>query len=233
MSTATYASDRHVGTKATAEELLYQWSDDLGTGGAAPVELAAAIRATGSATARFRVRLGGTVDATDGTLVAEINTTNAAWTERSTSATVTLTAGQQLIKVTGLISSAGQEAQIDGVVVTVGRANDGVGPQLVNFNPPPGVIPGSHDVAAATHIQFDAIDVTPDMAQVELWVQLPDRTESLVIHDGTNFRAPFSSGSARTAITNGYHFDVFLPGGWPSGSMEFEIKAYDAAGNRV
>ena len=51
-----------------------------------------------------------------------------------------------------------------------------------------------------------------------------------VIHDGTEFRAPYSASSTRTAIAGGFRFRVRRTGGWPSSPSILPL-AVDTSGN--
>lgn len=107
-----------------------------------------------------------------------------------------------------------------------------VGPQIIDIDPPTGQLPGSRSQAQATHLRFKVVDLTPDLQEVMIWVKFASFPFTLVIHDGSSFRAPFDGSSTREVIANGYQFDVFYPGGWPS-NIELEVKPYDFAGNKA
>lgn len=55
-----------------------------------------------------------------------------------------------------------------------------------------------------------------------------------VVHNGTAFLYPYATSSARTSITNGYHYDIVRDGGWPRGSqITLTPYAIDTSGDEA
>ena len=102
------------------EELLSEFTADFAA--LTPItlypKLVALTKQTGGATGTYRLRIGGTQGAVDGTILATLTTTQGAYP--STPDTVTGSSfsnptAPRLIKVTGAASSAGQTARIRGI----------------------------------------------------------------------------------------------------------------------
>lgn len=70
------------------------------------------------------------------------------------------------------------------------------------------------------------------------WVSLtfPGILGDEVVHNGARFGVFYTNGlNTRTAITNGFQFQVLRDGGWPTGAFpltgSFTISAVDTLGN--
>lgn len=116
--------DEFASSSAT-EELITQFTFDFSTLPAGNISaiFAASVRVAGGATGTFRLYLGGTDGAINGTLLATISTTAAAFEARTvTNASFANPTGVQLLKITGQTSSAGQDARIKGSTVTLRQA---------------------------------------------------------------------------------------------------------------
>lgn len=109
-------------TDAGSEVLFKQVLADFSTltAGSISVMFAATIRALDGATGTFRVRVGGTDNAVDGTIIATITTTSSTFTAVSTSATVTNPEGLQKCKLTGQSSSVGADVQVKATLCEFG-----------------------------------------------------------------------------------------------------------------
>lgn len=106
-------------------------------------------------------------------------------------------------------------------------------PPVITIISPTLAIPGTRGQAANTPIVFQVTDLTPDLQKVLVWVKIVGREETLMIHDGTNFLAPFDSvQSVRTVIANGFQFSALIKGGWSNG-FTLSVQAIDSSGNIV
>lgn len=106
-------------------------------------------------------------------------------------------------------------------------------PPVIAIISPTAAIPGTRGQAANTPIVFQVTDLTPDLQKVLVWVKIVGREETLMIHDGTNFLAPFDSTlSLRTVIANGFQYSVMIKGGWSNG-FALNVQAFDSSGNLV
>jgi hypothetical protein len=79
--------------------------------------LTALTKQSGGATGTYRVRIGGTIGAADGTIVNVLDTTNAAYTlppDTAVDVAFTRPTGTQLVKLTARSSAAGTRASIRG-----------------------------------------------------------------------------------------------------------------------
>ena len=55
-----------------------------------------------------------------------------------------------------------------------------------------------------------------------------------IVHNGTAFLYPYATQSARSSITNGYHYDIVRDGGWPRGSqITLTPYAIDTSGDEA
>lgn len=105
-------------------------------------------------------------------------------------------------------------------------AGDVTPPTISNLTPTPGTTINSGDVIA-----FDVTDLSPGLAKVFIGVSFGGSTEVILVHNGDVFVGSYT-GSIRTAITNGYHYQVQKTGGWPAGSsITMTPFALDKAGN--
>ncbi len=103
---------------ATAEEVIFRSVIDFGAlGGSITGELTAQVLVT-SGTGTYRLRLGGTPDNADGTVLATATTSSATYVNTSATATFANPTGLQIVKVTAQNSVSLQDARIRAVVVT-------------------------------------------------------------------------------------------------------------------
>lgn len=109
-------------TDAGAEVLFKQVLADFSgvPAGSISVMFAATIRALDGATGTFRVRVGGTDNAADGTVVATITTTSSSFTAVSTSVVITNPTGLQKCKLTGQSSAIGADVQVKAALCEFG-----------------------------------------------------------------------------------------------------------------
>lgn len=219
----------------TGEQLLAEWTDDLSgeAAGSIPSRLAAILSVTGGATLTLRGRVGGTVGAADGTLVATATTTSATDVQVLNASTFTNPAANSLVKVTGQLSSGTEFGIARGIAFTLGLtgvSGDSTAPVIQNVTPTPGLIPGTRAQAAVTPIEFDVIDLAPGLRLVAVSIKFANEEDTAVVHDGTRFLGRYASLSTRTSITNGYHYSMLRAGGW-SGNFQLWAYAIDQAGN--
>jgi hypothetical protein len=73
-------------------------------------------RALGGATGTFRLRLGGTDGAVDGTLLATLTATSTSFQMLTTSASISNPTGRVLVKLTGQSNTLGLDAQVKSTV---------------------------------------------------------------------------------------------------------------------
>jgi hypothetical protein len=102
------------------EEVLFQWDGtDFGAlpAGTLTGELSASVL-SGSGTATYRLRIGGSDGVADGTVVATITHALASFLPKNQTGTFTNPSGLQFVKVTAQSSAAAVDAQIKGPVVT-------------------------------------------------------------------------------------------------------------------
>lgn len=87
--------------------------------------------------------------------------------------------------------------------------------------------------ARLTPVQFDVVDdQTPVFTEVSL--KYLGSNDTLVVHDGVNFRGIFASTvSTRAAITGGWRFVVLPQGGWRSSIEELSAQAVSPAGRLI
>jgi len=103
----------------TTERVVYEAEVDFtGFGGTVTFELIAQI-AVASGTGTYRLRLGGTTDTADGTVLITRTTTNSAPTPTSGTATAANPTGLARVKVTAQNSVLNQDATIRDLVVTL------------------------------------------------------------------------------------------------------------------
>lgn len=219
----------------TGEQLLAEWTDDLAgeAVGTIPSRLAAILSVTGGATLTLRGRVGGTIGAADGTLVAAATTTSATDVQVLNASTFTNPAANSLIKVTGQLSSGTEFGVVRGSVFTLGvtgGGGDSTAPVIQNVTPTPGLIPGTREQAALTPIEFDVIDLAPGLRLVAVSIKFANEADTVVIHDGTRFVGRYTASSTRSAIANGYHYSILRTGGW-AGNFDLWAYAIDQAGN--
>lgn len=104
---------------------------------------------------------------------------------------------------------------------------------VITIISPTAAIPGTRGQAANTPVVFTVTDLTPDLQKVLVWIKIVGREETLMIHNGTAFLAPFDSPlSVRSVITNGFQYSVMIKGGW-SNSFALDVQAFDSSGNLV
>ena len=100
-------------------------------------------------------------------------------------------------------------------------------PVIANMVPAPG------DIDKTAPIDFDVTDVDPGLRRVILHLKYSSDSETLVIHDGDDFKPPFDGPTnVRSAISGGFHYTIFPAGGW-TGSFDLDVVAIDAAGNET
>lgn len=105
-------------------------------------------------------------------------------------------------------------------------------PTISNMTPTPGVFPGTRAQAKITPIEFDVTDIDPGLKIVVLTLKYAGTNSTLVVHNGTEFLYPFdSSESARTVITDGFHFKVLPRKGWTANIDDLQVYALDSHGN--
>jgi len=122
-----------------------------------------------------------------------------------------------------------------GAFVELGAGIDGAAPVISNLTPAEGALAPTFQAARLTPISLDVTDIDPGLASVVIWCKFTGKEERLVVFDGAVFVKPFDSTlSARTTITNGFHFVVlYREPGWPDDIEELTVKGIDAAGNIV
>lgn len=86
-------------------------------------------------------------------------------------------------------------------------------PAISNVSPNPGVA-----ITEDTPLAFDVTDSTPFREIVVLvkFNDAPAYTPWEVVYDGSAFGPNYVDQSAKTSITNGFHFRLVRRGGWPS-----------------
>lgn len=98
-------------------------------------------------------------------------------------------------------------------------------PTITNMTPTPGAI------VQADSIEFDVQDIDPGLLKVGITLKYDSRTETIVVHDGTNFQPPFDgAGNTRTVISDGFHYEILPAGGW-TGGFTLNVTAIDGEGN--
>ena len=98
-------------------------------------------------------------------------------------------------------------------------------PTITNMVPAPG------DIDSGSVLAFDVEDVDPGLLKVILTLKYAARSETIVVHDGTEFKPPFDSvANVRSVITDGFHYVIHPAGGW-TGGFTLEVCAVDSAGN--
>ena len=116
----TLDQDAQIADTSGAEVLIYQAAVNFGSlpAGTLTAEITAQIMAA-AGTATFRVRLGGTDRAVDGTVLATMTTTSATFARATANGTFTNPTGIAYVKVTEQTSSPGNAAGIRGMVTTI------------------------------------------------------------------------------------------------------------------
>ena len=116
----TLDQDAQIADTSGAEVLIYQAAVNLDSlpAGTLTAEITAQIMAA-AGTATFRVRLGGTDRAVDGTILATLTTTSATFARATAHGTFTNPTGIAYVKVTEQTSSPGSAAGIRGMVTTI------------------------------------------------------------------------------------------------------------------
>lgn len=110
------------------ETVVWEDSADFGllTTPNAIAQLAALTWQTGGATGTYRVRVGGTLGAADGTIVVELQTTHAGYVlppDGAIGVAFPLPSGRQLIKLTSVASLLNQKARIRGFEIVFVPSN--------------------------------------------------------------------------------------------------------------
>lgn len=102
------------------EKLAYQAVFDFGVLGGSLIAAFAAMVKTASGTATFRLRIGGTPDNADGTVVATLTTTSSTFVKAGqSSGAFANPSGLQLVTVTLQGPSSGVDVEIQGIVASV------------------------------------------------------------------------------------------------------------------
>lgn len=109
-----------------------------------------------------------------------------------------------------------------GPELTVRTASDPA-PVLTGLSPAAGA-----PLAPTAAVAFDVTDVS-GLRRVYVFARLSGGAKE-VVHNGSAFEPAYEVGSARTAISNGYHYVLRRYGGWPAGSASFEVHAIDRTG---
>jgi hypothetical protein len=107
-------------TDAASESLLKEvLADfDLLPAGLLTVAFSAYARAIGGAVGTFRLRLGGTDGAVDGTLLGTLSATSTSYQMLTASGAVQNPTGQVLVKLTGQSNTTGLDAQVKSTVAS-------------------------------------------------------------------------------------------------------------------
>lgn len=111
--------DRTMADSTTAEVLAYQELVDFDP---LPATVTVAFTAevlSASGTATFRLRVGGTDGAADGTVVATTTTASPTYVQGTASATISNPTGKQLVKITLQAAAVGQDARLKSMVLTI------------------------------------------------------------------------------------------------------------------
>jgi hypothetical protein len=104
----------------------------------------------------------------------------------------------------------------------------GSSPTISNVTPTPNTT-----ISRTQTVGCDVTDAdgASDFRRVILAVELPNGAKEIV-HDGSAFCTPYATSSARSSITNGYHYDIVRDGGWPS-RFSLTVYAIDTTGNEA
>jgi hypothetical protein len=97
-------------------------------------------------------------------------------------------------------------------------------PVVSNVSPAPGT-----PITILTPIEFDVTDDV-GLKAVLISASFSGISGTELAFDGTAFTAMYSSDSSRTAITDGYHFQILRTNGWP-GPPTITPYAFDTKGN--
>ena len=109
---------------------------------------------------------------------------------------------------------------------------DTTAPVIANLTPVSGNLAATRAAAASQPIEFDVTDLDPGLRMVLVVIKLAGDPKRYVVHDGSDFIWPYNGAvSARTAITDGYHYTILPTMGWQDDITELFVYAVDAAGN--
>jgi hypothetical protein len=97
-------------------------------------------------------------------------------------------------------------------------------PSIANLTPA-----NNQQIQASAAVTFD-LRFNTALANAAIYVGYPDQTLEVAYYDGA-FRAPYT-GSTRSTITDGYHFNLVRTGGWPE-SPSIEVEAVDVFGSAL
>jgi hypothetical protein len=111
-----------------------------------------------------------------------------------------------------------------GNLVSGGGGGGPSNPLITNLLPVDGT-----EITPGTHISFD-VTSDVDIVLISVSVLYLQTGASESIWDGDAFAPNFVTGSARTPIANGFHYDVVRRGGWPL-SPTIVANMADANGN--
>jgi hypothetical protein len=100
-------------------------------------------------------------------------------------------------------------------------------PEVSNYDPVEGTT-----IEADDNLQFDVTDNLGVFTRTIVSAKFSNGVEE-VVHDGDNFNEYYSTYSARTVITNGYHYNIRRTYGWPSSPVVIKIYAIDTDGNEA
>lgn len=104
------------------------------------------------------------------------------------------------------------------------QAKETVDPVVANFTPPAGSELGRNQGVA-----FDVTDNSGLFARIVVAAVFSSGLWE-VVHDGTSFAPAYVGASTRTAISNGFHFNIIRSGGWFA-NPTVRVIPIDAAGN--
>lgn len=99
-------------------------------------------------------------------------------------------------------------------------------PVITNFIPS-----ASSSMSRSGTVQFDVTDDEggSSLVLIRVYAQFSDGTR--LVYDGTNFLSPFTGGSSKTSISNGYQFVIACDSpGWLASTLRLTVEAVDAQG---
>lgn len=115
-----FADARQIASSSGSEDVIFQWdAADFGAlaVGSLTAELAGSVF-SGSGTATFRLRLGGSDGVADGTVLATITHALASFQAKNATGSFTNPTGLQYVKITAQSSGASVDARMKGPTVT-------------------------------------------------------------------------------------------------------------------
>jgi len=105
-------------------------------------------------------------------------------------------------------------------------APDTTPPTVTYVSPTPGA---QLDVDGS--VVVDVTDNLDRLARAIFALAIAETGVTELVHDGTAFTARYVAGSTRSAIADGYRFELRRTGGWPDGSITVRVFASDLDGN--